>query len=302
MRRVEILIDQVRKLTGNTRFDENSGIGQDIMAHYLTSAQDELAKAFVNSKTKFLQKEKTYTVVSGQQEYDFPNDIFINAIDTMQWSTDGQNRVTIWPSFTKYNTTNQNGFSYGYYTINSGFVLTPALPYGSIVLNYLRKLPRLGTRAGQITSVTINGSNQVTALVVATTGTYSASQIASDNYLCVVDYLGNIKATKIQYSSETAGTFTIVPTTLETGETAAVGDYIVIGKYSSNIAELPDICENYLIQSAYYKVKYGDVSAFTDQVKEDLLMMTASIMDSINNSKQDIVNVPITNWDALNLC
>lgn len=301
MRRVETIIDYVRKITGNVRYDANSGIDQTIMSMYLNFGQDELQKAFVSAKCKFLQKSKTIPVVSGQEEYSYPSDIFLQAIDTIQWSMDDQNFVNVWQSFTKYRTSNQNGYAFAYYNTNSGFILTPPLPYGNIYVNYMRKLPTLACRAGQITTVTINGSNQVTALVVATTGSYNASEIASDNYLCVVDYLGNIKATGIQYSGETAGTFTVVPTTLQTGETAAVGDYIVVGKYATNKAELPDICENFLILQAYYQVKYGDTSQWTDKVKEDLAAKMFTLMDSINNSNQDINQIPITNFDALAL-
>lgn len=302
MRRVEVLIDYVRQLSGNVAYDSNSGVPQSIMALYLSNAQDELQKALVNSKTKFLQKQEIVPVVSGQAEYDYPEDIFMQNIDTLQWSMNsGVDFVNLHKGYTKYRTNTQTGYGYGYYTTDSGYVVTPPIQSGDLYINYMRKLPKLQIRCGAITAVTINGSNQLTALTVSTSGTYSATEIASDNFLCVVDYLGNIKATGIQYSSEASGVFTIVPTTLGTGQTAAIGDFIAVGKYVTNIPELPDICEGYLIKNAYYQAKYGDASSWSDKVMQDMAMTLQTLLDSINSNNDDISQVLITNWDALSL-
>jgi len=300
MKRVEYLIDPVRKLSGNTRYDANSGIGQDIMSLYLNNAQDEVTKEMVNSKTKFLQKTASVTVVNGQQEYSYPADIFMQNFDTIQWTQNGQDYINLQRGYTKYRTNVQNGYPYGYFTQNSGIVVTPPLTSGTLLYNYMKNLPKLATRSGQITSVTI-ASGVVTALEVSTTGTFNAAEIASDNFLCVVGYLGNIKARAIQYTGQTSGIFGIVATTLGTGETIASGDYIVIGKNASNIAELPDICEGFLIQYAYYQVKYGDASQWSKAVADNVSITLRSLVDSIGSNNDDLSQVMITNYDYLNL-
>lgn len=299
MKRVEPLIDLVRQITGNTRYDANSGISQSVMALYLNSAQDEIMKAMVNAKTKYLQKEIVIPVVNAQQEYSYPEDIFMQNIDTMQWTMDNLTFSPLVRGYTKYKFNNQAAYAFGYYTKNSGFVLTPPVTQGNLHLNYMRKLPRMAIRSGMISALTI-GSGNLTALTVATTGTYNAAEIASDNFLTIVDYLGNVKLSGVQYSSETAGVFTIVSTEI-TGATPAIGDYIVIGKYASNIAELPDIAEGFLLLYAEYRVKYGDASKWTAATKDNLALVMQTIIDSINSNNDDTNEVLITNYDYLNL-
>lgn len=299
MKRVEPLIDLVRQITGNTRYDSNSGISQSVMALYLNNAQDELMKAMVDSKTKFLQKEAVVSVVNGQQEYNYPSDIYLQNIDTMQWTQDNISFVNMTRGYTKYRFNNQNAYAFGYYTKNSGYVLTPPLTTGSLYINYMRKLPRMAVRSGTISAVTIAGGN-LTALSVSTSGFYNAAEIASDNFLCVVDYLGNIKLAGVQYSAESGGVFTIVSTAI-TGSNPAVGDYIVIGKYATNIPELPDICEGFLLKYAEYNVKYGDASRWSTEIAKDMMLTASSLVESISSNNQDTNEILITNYDYLNL-
>jgi len=301
MLRVEYLIDQVRKLSNNTRYDSNSGVGQDIMALYLNNAQDEIQKALVNTKSKYLLKSTTVPIVNNQQEYDYPVDLYLNNIDTMQWTQDNQSYVNMYHGYMKDRTYTGNGYSYGYVTKNESFVLVPPIDTGTLAIHYIRQLPRMATRSGLISAVTVN-SGVVTALSVNTSdASYNASEIATDNYLCVVDYLGNIKATAIQYSAMSSGVFTLPAHTLLTGESVAVGDYIVVGKYATNKPELPEITQGFLIKYANYQAKYGDSSQWSKVVQDDMTQTLIGLTQSFGMNSDDVGEIPITNFDYLQL-
>lgn len=302
MKRVEPLIAEVRELTNNTRYDSNSGISQAVMARYLQNGQDEIVKAMVNAKTKLLQKEADpITVVAGQQVYPYPDDIFLQNIETMQWTQDNISFVNMEEGYTKYRFNNRNAYAFGYYTKESGFVMTPPLTNGFIYLNYMRKLPRMAIRSGTISALTVGGGN-LTALSVSTTGGtfYNPDQIASDNFLTIVDYLGNIKLKGVGYISESSGVFNIVSTAVGTAN-LAIGDYIVIGDYACNKSELPDICEGFLIKYAEYQVKYGDASKWSQTVKDDVALALSTLLDAINTKGSDTNQILVTNYDYLNL-
>ncbi|HAB98238.1 MAG TPA: hypothetical protein DCE71_00230 [Parachlamydiales bacterium] len=67
MRRVEQLIDIARKLSQNTRYDENAGVPQDVFVQYLNNAQDSLVMEIQNLKTKYFFKTQIVDVVAGQE-------------------------------------------------------------------------------------------------------------------------------------------------------------------------------------------------------------------------------------------
>lgn len=300
MRRVEQLIDQVRKLSNNTSYDSNSGVGQDIMSLYLNNAQDELQKALVNTKSKFLLKTKSIAIVNNQEEYSYPADLYLNNIDTLQWTQDNQSYINLFKAIMKDRTYILNGYSYGYVTKNTTFLLTPPVQSGSLSMHYIRQLPRMAVRSGKISAVTI-GSGSLTALSIdIADSSYNPTEIATDNFLCVVDYLGNVKAQAIQYASMTAGVFTLPAHALGT-ETVAVGDYIVIGKNATNLAELPDICEGFLIKYANYQAKYGDSSQWSKVVMEDMSNTLTTLTQSFGDNTDDIIDVSITNFDILQI-
>lgn len=297
MKRVEVLIDIVRKLSGNTRYDSNSGVGQDIMELYLNNAQDEIQKALVNTKSKYLLKTKAAAVVNNQQEYAYPTDLYLNNIDTMQWTQDNQTFVNMFKGYMKDRTYTGSGYSYGYITKESTYVLTPPLESGNLSIHYIRQLPRMAIRSGTISAVTVN-SGVLTALTVTSP---DATEIATDNFLCVVDYLGNIKARAIQYVSQTGGVFTLPAHTLDTGESVAVGDYIVIGKNATNKAELPEVTEGFLIKYANYQAKYGDSSQWSKVVQDDMAQTLLGLVQSFGMNSDDVIEIPITAFDYLQL-
>ncbi len=300
MKRLEQLITMARELSGNTRYDADSGVSQSVFVQYFNTAQDSILKQVVNLKSKYLLKTSdAIPVVSGQETYSYPYDLYIQNIDTIRWTDTTTNSYyeTLNKNVPKEKVTNSLGFPYGYILEKDGYHLNPPLNNGYLYLDYIQTLPRLQTKNGVITGVTINGSNVISALTVSTAGTYDTTQINDDYFLCVVDKHGIQKARNIEYTSETAGVFTLSPQTLGTGQTVAIGDYITVGKNTVNQPSWPDICESFLIDYAVYSAKYGDSSKWSAEAKEYMKDAFILLSGSFAAPSDDLCPIPITNFD-----
>ena len=76
---------------------------------------------------------------------------------------------------------------------------------------------------------------------------------------------------------------------------AAEHDVILWGGYSSNISELPEIAEKYLRAYAIWKMFKRDSSDDSREQFEELMMMKASIVDSIAEQDGDVFDIPLIN-------
>ena len=300
MQSLENLISMTRKITGNERYDADTGIPQDVMVQYYNFAQDFLAKQVVNLKTKFFKKTSIVPIVPGQAIYPWPKDCYIQALETLQW-TDAQRGVyyqTVIKSYTKEKVTTQLGYPFAYIPCSDGIELNPPINTGLLYLTYEKTLPRLQKRAGKITTATVVGGN-LTALSVAIDEMYDEKEINSDYFLCIVDKKGNIKARDIEYDSVTAGVFTLSPFALPDGESVSVGDFILVGKNTCNIPQWPDICESFLMNFVEYRVRYGDASRWSEEAKSSMQAEFETISTSFALLSEDITEVPITNLDYI---
>lgn len=301
MRRLEQLITIARQLSGNTSFDSNSGVPQEVFTQYANNAQDSLMKEVVNLKTKFLLKQKFVDVVANQETYSYPEDLYMQHIDTIQWLDErsGTYYQTLNKSYAKEKVTTTTSYPFGYVMQNDGYHLNPPINNGVLQLSYIRNLPQLGLRAGIISAVTINGTNQVTALSVTNNSVYNETALNDDYFLCVVDKFGVQKAINIEYTSVLNGVFTLSPFTLAEGETVSVGNYVVVGKNKVNLPEWPDICESYLIKHMVYDAKYSDSSPWSTEAKADMAMSFQSLSGSFATLSDDVQDIAITNLDYI---
>lgn len=301
MKRSEQIIDMARQLSQNTRYDDDSGVPQKVFVQYLNNAQDSLLKEVVNLKTKFLKKYENITVVPGQEVYDYPYDLYMQHIDTIQWSDRATTGFyqTLNKSYTKERVSIQTGYPFGYILQNDGYHLNPPINNGVLQVTYIKTVPKLQKKNGLITVATVNGSNQLTALTVSITGSYDATEIDDDYYLCVVDKFGNQKARNIEYTSQASGVFTLSPQTLGTGQTISTGDYITIGKNTTNLPQWPDVCESYLIKHMVYDAKYSDSSQWSAEAKKDMTDFFVTLSGSFATLSDDITSIPITNTDYI---
>jgi len=302
MKRLELLIDMARKLSQNTRYDSDSGVPQDVFVQYFNNAQDSLLKEVVNLKTKYLMKQVSVDVVPGQTRYDYPSDIYMQHLDSVQWF-DRSNPTyyqTLYKSYPKERVTNQTGYPFGYIMQRDGIYMNPPINNGILQFTYIQKPDRLQKRGGKITVATQGGGSLSALTVDPAEASFDLSEINADNFLCVVGKDGAVKARNVPYDScDVAGVFTLSPFLIPSGESIAVGDYITVGQNTTNIPQWDDICESYLLKYAIYNAKYSDGSAWSQEARQDMAASFQSLSGSFSSLSDDITDVPITNLDFL---
>lgn len=302
MKTVEQIIDMSREYTGNKRFDANSGVSQKLFVQALQNAQDALTIAINNAHAKYYKKSEIVSVVNGQLKYDYPSDCLLQIIDTLSYSTRSDAPAASWRPLDKMvdkeRVITSVGSAFGYIPENDGVVLNPPLQNGYLKFTYMASPLRVQKKAGQITDVTIN-AGVLEALEVGTTGSYDEDQINGDFFLCVTDKHGNIKARDIEYTSVEDGVFTMDNFTLAAGETLAVGDFILVGKNTTNVPQFPTLCESYLIKYMNYEMKYGDSSNWAKEYFADLERHFLGLASLFAKRSADISKIPITNTTYL---
>jgi hypothetical protein len=179
----------------------------------------------------------------------------------------------------------------------------PSSNAGAIRMTYVRKPKRLGIRRGVIASRTLSTLN-LTALTLSSVTTLDTSlKLADNNYLSVVNRDGNQTMAGIEYDSINTGTGVVTITgssfTAQTGETAAVGAYVVIGKNAANISTLPESCDRYLIKWLAACALERDGSALEQRKRELAAEMIDDITSSFADSDHDVVSIPIINIENL---
>lgn len=307
MRTVEQFISISREQTGNTRYDSNSGISQRLFVQFLQNAQDALSMAITNANSKYFKKPQTVTIVPGQAKYDYPTDCIVQRIDTIQWmdQLNGSNYIkNLDLCVDKEIVTTTPAYPFGYIPQNDGYILNPPILNGYLKVTYLSTVLKVAKKAGKVKFVTVNTGNVLAAIGLdINEKSYDAKEINDDYYFCVTDKLGNIKAANIPYNSIADGTgvFNLDSYTMGSGETIAVGDYILVGRNTTNVPQFPDLAESYLLKYMNYSAKYGDSSNWTEAYLKDLDNTFSALVSIFAFKSNDIKSVPITNTDLLGM-
>lgn len=311
MKRVELLIDEVRALTGNQRYVDSattpSGVSQNVMVRSLKAAQAALYQAIEGTKKAVLEREIIVPIVPNQEFYSLPRDIYLQNINTMQWTYNGsdynQGWIDLWAAIPKDRQFNQPGYPMAYMLQGDRFAMVPPVSTGTLRLTYTHRIPDLEKRSGQISDVTIvNGV--VTAITLdPQESSFDSSYLNKLQSLCVCGKYGEVKTLNVLFDDvdEFTGFVDMLPFALSDGETIVVGDYVTAGNWTGNVSTLPDNCENYLIKHSTYLIRYENASNWTAEAKSDLAMTLQSVLESFRAPTTDIIEIPITCCDYLDL-
>lgn len=299
MRYLEQLIDRARELSQNTRYDANSGISQKTFVQFFQNAQDFVMREVVNSKSKYFLHPLIVPIVGGQQDYDYPDDIILQGIDTIEWSDDLQTWLTLEKNITKDRTVTIVGYPYGYYLTRTNYILTPPIQYGWLRVTYNRRPKRLEFRAAQVSSTTGAPITSIT-----TNGSFANQDMDYINQFSSITVVGKDGAIKVADMPITSasGTTIVVPSyTLASGESIVSGDYILAGGNSTNVPNFDDMVESFLILHATYQAKYGDSSQWSKATKDDVMNHFKQIIAAFSTLSEDVNHIGIINTDYLAL-
>jgi hypothetical protein len=305
MRRLELLIEEARSLSQNERYDADSGLSQNVFVRFFKNAQDKIVREIVNTKSKYLLKEKIVDTVNAQEVYSLPEDLYLHNIDTLEYSQAGtlQEYVTLTKCYTKDRMSNETGFAFGYMTRENELLLVPPVQGGGrLRVNYIRNPNKPQKRCGFISATTTSGATITGVTLDIAEASFDLSSINKENFFCIVSRDGVLKVANIEYNSinPATGVFTLTNPAPYNAVLSST-DYIVVGKNSTNQPELPDICESYLILHASYEAKYGDSSNWSKELQNDMKAHLGQLISSFAKNSDDITEVNITNVDYLSL-
>jgi len=310
MERLELIIKRARAESLNKEYSTTVGIPQEDFVAWANEAQDRLYSEAIKTHPKYFTAEAIIDSVSGQEAYDLPAHIYLSHIENVEYSIDGTDLnyyrldQAKLPERISYPVGNP-----GYY-IRRGkqILLVPAPQNGAnakIRITYVKKVPRLEIRRAKIQAVT-STSTQVTALTLTAADLASldpGGELASYNYLSVVDRDGNLKMAGIEYDSINTGTGVVTLTggafTFESGETISTSDYVVIGERSCNRPDLPDMAERYLKEWMTYRAMFRDGSSRAAAKKADCEDILKDTIGAFADIDHDVSAVTILNTDYL---
>lgn len=301
MRRLDLIITQVRQQTENEDFSDTTGIRDNEMVQFANDAQEKIHARVRDVYPAAFIKQGTITTVANQEAYDLPTDCFLdNSVVNVEFSQDSTedgyyplDRISF-----KERVSFQAGNPDGYIVRTNKILLAPvpSSSSGTIRLTYVFRLPTVDKRRAKIATVSLNsGTNQITSITFDTNETIDATDLVNNDYMCIVDRFGVIKMAGIIVDAVDAATGTVTINSsfvYTTGETASVGDYVVSGKYASTHSQMPETCERYLISYMAWKVFRRDSNSDSGEQSGELEEMLADIVGAFASSITEDVQRP----------
>lgn len=308
MDRLDLLIEEARTQTENLEFTSQTGVQNSEYIRAFNDGQDRIQSLILNTYPRMFQKQKVITVQPNQETVDLPADLFLDArIEKIEFSNTGladdYYKLDSGETDERLNTISGQP---SFYIRESKTILIQPKPQavGYVRVTYQRSFPRLDIRRGKVSDVTLDTvNNQITTLVLdpslLTNDDITAMNKAE--YLCIVSKDGKIKMAGIPITevNGSTGQVMVEAFTFESGETIAVGDYAVRGKYTTTTSQLPDIAERYLLKFCEWRILKRDSSNDSIEANTELKEMEGDIVESYKKADFDVKEVPILDTQYL---
>lgn len=303
-RRADILINRIREQTGNQDYGANAGIADTHIVEYMNNGLEFIEEGITSEHSKQFQAESFISLVASQEKYDLPDDYLQSggtvAVYYALGDVTGNN-----PNWVKLKRVGslERGTGFvsqypgGYRIVNKQLWLTPipsTAKTNGVRVEYIKRLSRLDIRRGKISAVTLNtGALSITSMTVTNYG--SPDEFNLNEACCVVDADGTLKMRGIKLDgSLTAGAVPVRSGfTYTSGDTAAVGNYVVFGALSStHQLDLDEMVDRFLIAYAVWKVQRQDSNNDSSEQSAELTSMRDSILAAYATTTEDITLVP----------
>lgn len=265
MRRIELLINDIRF---NVNQEDNNRFSDIRLNKFFNDAQKAIQSIIfgVDGDASVFDTIGYIDIVADQDSYDLPYDMYaVSSITTVAILYD--NNGTRYSPISKV-TNKEEGIGYGYYVSGNKlmFTMKPSQSVtNGIKISYVRKVPTLSIRIGQIASY-VSGTS-----ITLSAGFSTESILNFADFITVVDKDGVIKQRNIRMTNYSAG----VISTPDLLTTIDANDYVVLGKFSTSHSELPEEAEPLLTAFVERKMlqsdsspDIGDSNLFTDEEKQ----------------------------------
>lgn len=313
-RRVDRLITHIRSITENDTINSTTDITDNEILEFINEGQHRLQSRILAQHPRVFINETTLSSVADQEEYDLPSDVFLaNKVISVEYSDDtgpDKSYTKLLPGHERNRQSDISGFPKYYIRrdkLNNdvGSILLapkPSNSSGSIRITYVQRIDQLDKRRGIVSDITDSGT-QITALTLDVSGDppIDSTDLADHDYFCIVSKTGSIKMRNLQFDSINTSTGVVTLTsshTYNTGETAAVGDYIVGGRDTTTHSRLPRNVERYLIEFAAWKIFKRDSSTDSIEQQNEVLALEQDIIECFQEVQEDIHIIPVLeDWD-----
>ena len=309
MRRTDLLIALIRKLTRNEDYSATNGIPQDVFCQYLSDAQDMLQGALFRNcpSIDWFDKQYTFNVVALQRNYPLPTDVYYGSnVKYVEFTRiTGQiiyytqlrvlpfNELSVWQTWPPDS-----------YSISNSQVFLSPHPnnsQGNVRVTYPARLPKLDLPRGTIASVAAGPVrvvlNNDSFLDATNIGLYVPGTLSITN--AAGAWIASIAAT-----TYVAGTFTLTgPITYQGSYTSAdlPGCFLTFQDYSTCVPQLPigiPELERYLIAYTTWKIFQHDSSNDAEGYGNSLSAIENDIIKAVNAATQEypMVYLDGTDW------
>lgn len=299
------MINRVRKETANEDYGPNAGISQSQIAEYFNDGLGFIEEGINQTHALQFVEEGFISLVAAQEKYDLASDFLqgggVISVEYAFGDPSGTN-----PQWQPLNQTTDIERARGLqcqipssYMVVGTQIWLNAIPStaktNALRVLYTARLTRFDIRRGRVSAVTLNsGAKTITTLTV--TAYPDPDEYDINESACVVNSDGTIKMSNIKLSGSalTAGA---VPVRSDfvytTGETIAVGDFVVFGaKSSTHQLKLDAAVERFLTAYAAWKILREDSNTDSASQLTELTGMRDSILGSYSKPNKDIILVP----------
>ncbi len=309
MLRVDLLINEARENTESSEYTSETGVQDSSFLRAFNDAQDKVMSLIHQMDPNLFEEEKLVDVVSGQEAYDVPVDLYAGTkIKKVEYSSNGdENQFNELDSGNLRERLSGQPSEPSFYIRRSNQLLIQPRPQGGgkLRVTYIRTIPRLDKRRGRLTAVTTDDTTGTISGMIVDPSLLTSDDVTFINqieFLCVVSKLGVIKMKGIpidQINSSTGAIDVEAGFAYEDGESAAIGDYIVGGKYTTTHSELPDTAERYLLKFAEWRVQKRDSSNDSREANEELEGMAADIVATYKKPDDAVQEIAILDTQFL---
>ena len=307
MRRIDLLVAQVRRSTENQDYSADAGIQDSEILQYFNDGQGTIETIIQNKFPDVMEAESTIDVIYNQEAYSIPYDAFLgNRVAMVEYSRNGlETNYRRLPKASKQERLQATNGEPIYYFRRDGKIYLQPKPQGGtsglLRVIYQKAVPRLDIRRAKVGSVTL-GSDSITSLVLDINEGIDDTTLVDEAYISIVDKDGILQMTRIPISAidTTTGVVTVESGfTFDSGEVIAAGNYVVAGKYSTTHSYLPELCEKYLLEYVDTRLSIRDSSNDATALSAVTQKIEMDIMAAFSEPDADINLVPIISSEYL---
>lgn len=317
IRRLDHLIYLVRERTKNLDYaaDANGvateGILDNRIIEFFNAAQDHLQAVIINVYPNEFVVSKEISLVANQEEYTISDNVFVNnKLISVEYNSNN-NSTDFEPLDQRTIRDRDSRKGYPNFYIRRGNKLlvnpVPSSSQGRIRVSYYRELDDLDIRRAKISAVSGLTSTTFTNIDLTDTDplpdeTSKPINLTNVDHICVIDRDGTVKAYNIPVNTYTAASDLLTPRSTHvfgTGETLAVGDWVVFGQYATTHSKLPNNCERYLLTYVQKRLMTTDESNTSIEEDEELKQIETDIVNSFAEDSRDVKYIPVLDHEAL---